>query len=118
MFAAAIFYVSLILLDGKEVLAPKLAIFWQISAMDSIFASVDTVASPEGIGAQVFSYFRVHGSDEVAEGLHGVFLADLHHDARARGHLLRHLSEFGQYSLVNLEELLSSWSIKMEHLQS
>jgi len=115
---AVFVYDSLILLDGKEVLALKLAIFWQIGAMDSIFASVDTVSRSEGIRAQVLSYFWVHGSDQVAEGLHGVFLADLHHDAGTSGHLLSHLGEFGEHSLVNLKELLSSWSIKMEHLQS
>ena len=116
---AAIFvYVSLILLDGKEVLALKLAIFWQICAMDSILASVDTVSSSEGIRAQVLGYFWVHRSDKVAEGLDSVFLADLHHDAGTSRHLLSHLSKFGEHSLVNLEELFSSWSIKMEHLQS
>ena len=79
--------------------------------MNGVATPIDTVACSDRVWAQVLSDIGVHGADEVAEGLDGVFLADLHRDAGTSGHLLGHLGEFGQDTLVNFEELLSCRAI-------
>ena len=68
------------------------------------------------VGTQALGDLGVHGTAELSEGGDGVLLSDLHHDARADGHVLDHRGEFWQHSIVDLEELLSSWLVEDEHL--
>lgn len=65
---------------------------------------------------QILSDLRIHRADELPEGLDGVLLSDLHHDARADRHGLYHTDELRQDSLVDLEELLGRRLVQCEHL--
>jgi len=104
------------LLDREEILAFKRAIFWQICAVNSIFASIYTIAGSEGIWAQIFGDFRIHWPSQITEGLHGIFLTDLHHDAGTCSHLLSHWDELREYALVNFKKFLCGGPVEVEHL--
>lgn len=106
------------LLDGEEVFALELSILGQVGAVDRVLDSVCAEASSQCVWSQVLCNLWVHWAAQVTERLDCVLLADLHGNARARSHLLSQLSELWQHTLVNLEELLSSWSIEVEHLHS
>ena len=109
---------SLVLLDGEEILTLKGTILRKVSAVDSVFNAINTETSAEGVWPQILGDIWVHGATQVPECLDSVLLTNFKGNARPSGHLLRDLGEFGQDSLVNLEELFGCRSIQVEHLHS
>ena len=86
--------------------------------MYSILHFVNTESCPQGVWSEVLSDLRVCGAGQVSEGLDDVLLSDFHHNAWASGHVLGESYVFGNYTSVYFEELLGSWLIKCEHLES
>ena len=84
--------------------------------MDSIADAINSEPCPQSVRSQTLGNFRVHWAHKVAERLHSVFLSDLHCNAWASCHLLRHLWELGQHALVDLKELLGCRPVEVEHL--
>ena len=84
--------------------------------MDSITAAIDTEPRPQRVRSQALGYFRVHGAYKVSECLHSILLSDFQCNTWTSRHLLRHLWEFGQHTLIDLEEFLSCWPVEVEHL--
>jgi len=112
------YYCSLVLLDAEEIFALERTVLGQVCAVNGIATTVNTEASTQRVRAQVLCYFRIHRTGKVTERLNCVLLADFHDDARSSRHLLAHWRKLGQDSLVDLEELLGCWSVKVEHLHS
>lgn len=107
---------SFILLDGEEVFAFKSAVLGQVCAVNRIAATIETEASSQRVRSQTLGYFWIHGAYQVAEGFNGILLSNFHDNARARGHLLGHLRELWEYTLINLEKLLCCWPVQVENL--
>jgi len=75
-----------------EVAALKKSVFRKVSAMDSIFDSVDSVLGSEGVGPELFSDFGVVRATELPELVDHVFslLHDQNH-TRARDEVFAHV---------------------------
>ena len=71
---------------------------------------------PDGVWSQVFGDFGVIGSAEGPELLHHIFLSDLQHNRGTSAKVFNHGNVLRKDALVDVKELLSSGSIKVEHL--
>ena len=107
---------SVVLLDGEEVFALQCAVFWQVCAVDCVSTPIQTVSCSQCVRSEILGDFWVHRSNQITEGFDSILLAYLHHDDRSSGHLLSHLRELRQHTLVNLQELLSCRPVQVEHL--
>ena len=107
---------SSVLLDREEVFAFKSAVLGQVSAVNRIAGPISAKACPQCVGSQILGNLGVHGSHQISEALHSVLLSDFQNKDWPSGHLLAHLGELGKNTLIDFQELLSCWSVQVEHL--
>lgn len=84
--------------------------------MNGITATIEAETSSQSVGSEALGDFRIHWPNQVAESLHGILLSDFQCDAGTSRHLLCHLWELGQHTLINLKELLRCRPVQVEHL--
>ncbi len=99
----------------EEVLAFKVAILWQISAMDCISDTVDAELSSNSFGSEMLGNFWITRSNHLSECLDNVLLADFQNYGRSRNEMLNLRVILRENIFVDIIELLNSWFVEIEH---
>ena len=98
-------------MDTEEIFDFEGSISHQIGAVNSVDGPGVSKSSSYRVWSEVLGDLGVHWAAEVSKRLNRILLSNLKHDTWSNGHLMDHLDELWEDTLVDLEEFFGGWLV-------